>query len=86
MNSFIHAFCPATLIPFIEAGNLTMAGRVKQAELAFSERARQFVLRHGERVSEGKCLSKASFLYMEMVDSFKAIAWHSKEIIQDLLG
>ena len=70
----------------LAAGDLMLAARVKRAELLFSESAREFVLRHGERIAEGICLPKASSLYMEMLDSFRAIAWHSKEITQELLG
>ncbi|MDA8088300.1 MAG: hypothetical protein M0Z75_16585 [Nitrospiraceae bacterium] len=70
----------------LSSGDLALAGRVKQAELVFSESARKFVLRHGERIAEGICLPRASSLYMDILDSFRAIAWHSKEIAQELLG
>lgn len=66
--------------------NPALAGDVKKAEVSFSESARQFIVRHRERVAEGICLPKAACLYFDLLDAFKAIAWHSKEITQELLG
>ncbi len=65
-------------------GNFILAGHIKHAELAFSESAREFAARHRERIEEGLCLPKASSIYMDMLNSFMAIAWHSKEIMQEL--
>ncbi len=66
------------------AKDIALAGSVGQAELAFSVSVGGFEVRHGERIAHGICLPRASSIYMEMLDSFRAIAWHSKEIAQEL--
>lgn len=67
------------------ARNRIIAGYVREAELSIEKSAVDFVLLHEERLSEGICLPKASALYLELLDAFKAIAWHSKELVQKLL-
>ncbi|MDA8168816.1 MAG: hypothetical protein M0Z59_03845 [Nitrospiraceae bacterium] len=67
------------------ARNRIVAGYVREAELALTRSANEFATMHEERLIEGLCMPKASSIYLDMLDAFKAIAWHSKEIAQKLL-
>ncbi len=67
------------------APNLLVAGYVREAELALTRSANEFSTLHEERLIEGLCLPKASSLYLDMLDAFKAIAWHAKEIARKVV-
>jgi len=66
------------------APNTLVARHMAEAERAVERLAHEYATRHEERLIEGLCAPKASQLYIEMLDAFKSIAWHSKEIAKDL--
>lgn len=56
------------------------AADVARAASGIETSAGKFLGLHEERLLEGLCLPKASSIYLEMVDGFKAISWHLREI------
>jgi Na+/phosphate symporter len=67
------------------ARNLIIAGYIREAESSVERSANKFATLHEERLIEGLCLPKASAIYLELLDAFKAVSWHSKEIVQRLM-
>ncbi len=67
------------------ARNTLIAGYVREAELAIIMSANDFATLHEERLIEGLCMPKGSSIYLDLLDAFKAIAWHCKEIVQKLI-
>ncbi|MDA8156971.1 MAG: hypothetical protein M0Z52_11080 [Actinomycetota bacterium] len=59
---------------------------VERAAAVLDASAGEFLVFHEERLLEGLCLPKASSLYVEMVDGFKAISWHLKEMARKAAG
>jgi Na+/phosphate symporter len=70
----------------ILARNTIIAGYIKESEASLSRSANDYSTRHEERLIEGLCLPRASSAYLELLDAFKGIAWHAKEIAMDLTG
>jgi|Deesub1362A_J573_1020465.scaffolds.fasta_scaffold00268_51 Na+/phosphate symporter len=68
------------------ARNTIIASYIKEAERGIVRAANEFSTKHEERLIEGLCMPKASSVYLEMLDAFKIIAWHVKEIARDLAG
>jgi Na+/phosphate symporter len=66
------------------APNILVARHMAEAEAALEKMADEYATRHEERLIEGLCAPKASQLYIQMIDAFKGIAWHAKEIAKDL--
>ncbi len=66
------------------APNTLVARHMEESQRAVDKIALEYSTKHEERLIEGLCAPKASQLYLEMLDSFKNIAWHAKEIAQDL--
>lgn len=66
------------------APNILVARHMAEAEAALEKTADEYATRHEERLIEGLCTPKASQLYIQMIDAFKGIAWHAKEIAKDL--
>jgi len=67
------------------ARNLIIAGYIREAGAALERSANDFATLHEERLVDGLCLPKASAIYLELLDAFKAISWHTKEIVQRVL-
>lgn len=67
------------------ARNRIIAGYVREAEISVAKSTGDFLTLHDERLKEGICLPKASAIYLDLLDAFKGIAWHSKELVQKLL-
>lgn len=68
------------------ARNTILAGYIKEAAHAVTLSANDFSTRHEERLIEGLCLPRASSMYLELLDAFKGVAWHAKEVARDLIG
>ncbi|MGD2079772.1 MAG: hypothetical protein PVJ36_01405 [Nitrospirota bacterium] len=66
------------------APNVLVGRHMVESEAAFEKMADEYATRHEERLIEGLCAPKASQLYIQMIDAFKGIAWHAKEIAKDL--
>lgn len=66
------------------APNVLVGRHMEESELAFEKMADEYATRHEERLIEGLCAPQASKLYIQMIDAFKSIAWHAKEIAKDL--
>jgi Na+/phosphate symporter len=65
----------------------TLVGRhMAESARAVERMADEYSTLHEERLIEGLCAPKASQLFIQMLDAFKTISWHSKEIAQDLSG
>ncbi|GAB4390656.1 MAG: hypothetical protein Kow0025_24190 [Thermodesulfovibrionales bacterium] len=62
------------------ARNTIIGNYLVEAEHALGVLANDFSTRHEERLIEGLCLPKSSAVYIELLDAFKSIAWHAKEI------
>jgi Na+/phosphate symporter len=68
------------------APNTLVARHMAESERAVEKMADEYATKHEERLIEGLCTPKASQLYIQMLDAFKSIAWHAKEIAKDLSG
>jgi Na+/phosphate symporter len=68
------------------APNTLVARHMAESEKAVEKMADDYSTKHEERLIEGLCTPKASQLYLQMLDAFKTISWHSKEIAKDLSG
>jgi len=68
----------------LESRSPLAARHIIGSEEAVERSADEFATKHEERLIEGLCLPLASSIYVEMMDSFKNIAWHAKEIARDL--
>jgi hypothetical protein len=68
------------------ARNTLIADYIKESEASLARSANDFSTRHEERLIEGVCLPRASSVYLELLDAFKGIAWHSKEIAMAMVG
>lgn len=70
----------------ILARNRIIAAYISEAEANISKTANDFSTKHEERLIEGSCLAAASSIYLELLSTFKAIAWHAKEVANNLKG
>lgn len=75
----------ANTADMVLARNTIIAGYIREVEAALERSANNFATLHEERLIEGLCLPKASAVYLDLLDAFKAISWHSKEIVQRLI-
>lgn len=66
------------------APNTLVARHMAESQRAVDKIAQEYSSKHEERLIEGLCAPKASQIYLEILDSFKNIAWHAKEIAEDL--
>ncbi|MEJ2191305.1 MAG: hypothetical protein P8Y39_03005 [Nitrospirota bacterium] len=69
----------------ILARNTLVARHLEESEKALESTANVYATLHEERLIEGLCMPRASSLYLEMIESFKGIAWHCKEIARTLV-
>lgn len=67
------------------ARNTIIGSYLVEAEHALVVLANDFSTRHEERLIEGLCLPRASAVYLDLLDAFKGIAWHAKEIARALM-
>jgi Na+/phosphate symporter len=70
----------------ILAPNTLVARHMAESALAVERMADEYSTLHEERLIEGLCTPKASQMYLQMLDAFKTISWHSKELAKDLGG
>jgi Na+/phosphate symporter len=68
------------------APNTLVARHMAESERAVEKMADEYATKHEERLIEGLCTPKASQLYLRMLDAFKSISWHAKEIAKELAG
>jgi Na+/phosphate symporter len=68
------------------APNTLVARHMAESARAVEIMADDYSTKHEERLIEGLCAPKSSQLFLQMLDAFKTIAWHSKEIAKDLSG
>lgn len=66
------------------APNTLVAMHMAESEQAVETIAAAYATKHEERLIEGLCAPKSSHIYIQMLDAFKSIAWHAKEIAKDL--
>ena len=67
------------------ARNAIIANYIVQSEKEFTRAANDFATNHEERLIEGLCQPVASSIYIDMLDAFKGVVWHSREIARDLV-
>lgn len=70
----------------LESRSPLAARHIVGSEEVVERSAAEFATKHEERLIEGLCMPKASSIYLEMMDSFKNIAFHAREIARDLAG
>lgn len=68
----------------ILARNMIIREYVKESATEISRSANEFATMHEERLIAGVCMSKASPLFLEIMDAIKGITWHAKEIALEL--
>lgn len=68
------------------ARNTLVAKHIVEAQKATEVTANHYATMHEERLIEGLCAPSASGIYLEMLEAFKSMAWHAKEIAKDLAG
>ncbi len=68
------------------APNTLVAMHMAESEQAIEKIADDYATKHEERLIEGLCAPKASQIYIQMLDAFKSIGWHAREIAKDLSG
>lgn len=67
------------------ARNSIIGNYIIESERALMMSANDFSTQHEERLIGGVCLPRSSAVYLALLDAFKAIAWHSKEMASGLL-
>ena len=68
------------------ARNTLVAKHIVEAQRATEVTANHYATMHEERLIEGLCAPSASGMYLEILEAFKSMAWHAKEIAKDLAG
>jgi len=68
----------------ILARNVIIREYVKDSATEINRSANEFATMHEERLIAGVCMSKASPLFLEIMDAIKGITWHAKEIAVQL--
>ena len=68
----------------ILARNVIIREYVKESASEIGRSANEFATMHEDRLIAGVCMSKASPLFLEIMDAVKSIAWHAKEIAVEL--
>lgn len=68
------------------ARNTLVAKHIVEAQRATEATANHYATMHEERLIEGLCTPSASGIYLEMLEAFKSMVWHAKEIAKDLGG
>jgi len=63
-----------------------VARHLEESERAIVRTANEYATKHEERLIEGLCLSKASPLFLEILDAVKEIASHARDIGKELGG
>jgi Na+/phosphate symporter len=62
--------------------NKVLSKYVKEEGERLSALANDYATFHEERLVDGLCLSKASSLYLAILDAFKGIWWHCQQIVR----
>jgi Na+/phosphate symporter len=68
------------------ARNTLVARHIIEAQRATEVTANHYATMHEERLIEGLCSPSASGNYLEILEAFKSMSWHAKEIAKDLAG
>ena len=74
-----------TLTDFILARNMFIANYLKESEQEIERSATKFSTLHEERLIEGLCTAKASGIFLNILGSIKVIAWHTRQIAEELV-
>jgi Na+/phosphate symporter len=65
--------------------NTLLSMYIQESQASVGKMAGEYATLHEERLIKGVCFPAASSLYINMLDSVKGIAWHSKEIAVKLI-
>ncbi len=68
----------------LRTGNRILVRYVLDAGRTCEERANEYALVHEKRLIEGVCLPTSSSAYLAMLDAFRGIEWHARQIAEKL--
>jgi phosphate:Na+ symporter len=74
-----------TLTDFILARNIFIADYLKESEQEIERSATQFSEHHENQLVEGLRSDKASGIFLKTLGSIKVIAWHTRQIAEELV-
>jgi len=75
-----------TVSDYVLARNIFIANYLGESEQEIERSATKFSTLHEERLIEGVCSTRASSLYLHILDSIKGIAWHTRQIAEKLIA
>jgi Na+/phosphate symporter len=75
-----------TMTDFILARNTFIAIYLKESEQEIERSATKFSTLHEDRLIEGLCTDKASGIFLNILSSIKVIAWHTRQIAEELVA
>lgn len=68
----------------LRTGNRTLVRYVLDAGRVFEQRANEFALFHEQRLVEGVCVPRSSSSYLAMLDAFRGIEWHARQVAEKI--
>jgi len=68
------------------ARNVLISRHVEEAQRAVEHMAGTYATRYEDSLVGGLSTPRSSQLYVRMLDAFKVISWHAKEIAKELAG
>ncbi|MEE9524144.1 MAG: PhoU domain-containing protein [Thermodesulfovibrionales bacterium] len=74
-----------TMTDFILARNTFIAIYLKESQQEIERSATKFSTLHEDRLIEGLCTDKASGIFLNILSSIKVIAWHTRQIAEELV-
>jgi Na+/phosphate symporter len=70
----------------LRTGNRTILRFVRDNCRVCEAQANEFAMFHEQRLIEGVCQPKASSTYLAMLDHFRGIEWHARQVAEKLSG
>jgi Na+/phosphate symporter len=68
----------------LRTGNRTLVRYVLDAGRTCETRANEYARFHEQRLIEGVCIPRASSVYLAMLDHFRGVEWHARQIAEKL--
>jgi Na+/phosphate symporter len=84
LQRLIEILVPAS--DFVLATNIYLGMYIRESQKSIGKMAMEYATLHEERLIKGVCNNAASSIYIGILDAIKNIAWHTKEIAEELAG
>lgn len=69
----------------ITTGNKVLAEHIDRDGKRLGELADEYAIFHEERLISGVCMPKSAPVYLDILDSFRNVIWHIREITRNIL-